>query len=156
MTAETIRRRARPAAAVRPVPNRSRDEGSGTEGGVTVPGPAPTFPVLPFTPWMSEAKKNPPPFPIKSETLTPAPSVTVNESGPLLVTEAPGPQLIPAQLTEYSKLPKADAEVGPAIPKPLVRLPIVMEGFPVRFQARDSPAPVAENPSAGVVAFNVS
>jgi len=121
-----------------------------------VPGPAATFPVLPFTPRMSDAKKNPPAFPIKSETLTPTPSVTVNDNGPGLTTEAPGPQLTPAQLTEYSKLPKLDAEVAPVTPKPLVREPIVMEGFPVRFQARDSPAPVATNPSAGVVAFNVS
>ena len=121
-----------------------------------VPGPEPTFPVLPFAPIMSEAKKNPPAFPIKSETLTPVASVTVNDSGPGLVTEAPGPQLMPAQLTEYSKLPKVDAEVAPVTPKPLVRKPIEMEGFPVRFQSRDSPAPVATNPSAGVVAFNVS
>ncbi len=65
-----------------------------------MPGPAATFPVLPFTPATSEAKKNPPSFPIKFETLTPAPSVTVKDSGPGLVTEAPGPQLMPAQLTE--------------------------------------------------------
>ena len=125
-----------------------------------MPGPEATFPVLPFTPRMSEAKKLPVlgslPFPVKSETLTPAPSVTVNSSGPRLVLEAPGPQLMPAQLTEYSKLPKVDAEVAPVDAKPGVRKPIVMEGSPVRFQSRDSPAPVATNPSAGVVAFNVS
>jgi hypothetical protein len=102
LKAETIRRRATPAAAARPVPNRSSEEGSGTEGGggVTVPGPAATFPVLPVTPDTSEAKKKLPPFPIKFETLTPAASVTVNDSGPGLTTEAPGPQLMPEQLTE--------------------------------------------------------
>src|SRR5882757_7445854 len=151
-----MRRRARPAAAAKPVPNSNSDDGSGTDGGVTVPAPEPTFPVLPFAPRMSEAKKNPPALPIKFETLTPAPSVTVKDSGPGLVTEAPGPQLMPAQLTEYSKLPKVDAEVAPVDAKPGVRKPIVMAGFPVRFQSRDLPAPVATNPSAGVVVFSVS
>ena len=121
-----------------------------------MPGPAPTFPVLPFAPRMSEAKKNPPELPIKFETLTPAASVTVKDSGPGLVTEAPGPQLMPPQSTEYPKLPKIDAEVAPVDAKPGVRKPIVTTGLPVRFQSRDLPAPVATNPSAGVVAFNVS
>jgi hypothetical protein len=99
---ESKRRRSIPATPKRPVPRSTNEDGSGTAGGVIVPPVAPTLPVFPVTPEMSERKKIPfglAPLAMKFETFTPAASVTVNDNGPGFVTEAPGPQLMPAQET---------------------------------------------------------
>jgi len=62
-----------------PAPNKERVVGSGTE---LVPPRAPTLPVLPLSPTMSEAKKYLSALAIKLAAVTPVADPTVNDSGP--------------------------------------------------------------------------
>src|SRR5438067_3580573 len=135
----SIRRRRRPAAPTIPVPSKAREEGSGTAGGGVSPPFAATFPVLPFVPAISAAKKYPPALPTKSATVTPPADVTVNTSGPAALLSLPPLQAV--QVTDARKLPKVEAVSGAGpIAKPEVRTLIVIG--PAILNSKASPAPV--------------